>query len=241
MRVLLADDHPLMLEGLRNLLEAHDIDVVDVARDGVECLEKAREHHPDVILMDIGMPRCDGLCATGLVKAEMPEIKVVILSATADDHDLFEAVKRGASGYLLKSMDADELIDALHNALEDVPPLAPGLATRLLAEFARRDGPETDGVPASGSAADAGGTPGLPAGASPARAPEESLTARQEEVLALLAQGFSYKQVATRVSLTPRTVKYHVGEIMRKLHLSNRSQVLAYAGSRGMGPRPDQS
>ena len=223
MRVLLADDHRLMLEGLTNLLEAHGIEVVGVSEDGEECLQKARELKPDIILMDVGMPRCDGLCATRLVKSEMPEIKVVILSAAAEDHDLFEAVKSGATGFLLKNMDAKDLIEALDNALHDVPPLAPGLAARLLTEFART----ADPTPA--------------AAASPEVGAHEPLTVRQEEVLALLAQGLSYKQVATRVSLTPRTVKYHMGEIMRKLHLRNRAQVLAYAGSINLGTGPDQA
>ena len=113
MRVLLADDHQLMLEGLRSVLEAHGIEVVGMATDGLECLAEAREQHPDVILMEVAMPRCDGLRATRLVKSEMPEIQVIMLSATADDHDLFEAVKAGATGFLLKSMDAADLISAI--------------------------------------------------------------------------------------------------------------------------------
>ncbi len=263
MRVLLTDDHRLLLEGLRNLLEAHGIDVIGVAEDGYECLRKARELRPDIILMDIGMPRCDGLVATRLVKSEMPEIKVVILSATAEDHDLFEAVKSGATGFLLKSMDADDLIDALDNALHDVPPLAAGLAARLLAEFARGSAPPEGPAPSDARSAEAL-TPddaGRPLAASPSGAesstgvsarpdpaaqltaahpaPDEPLSVRQEEVLALLAQGLSYKEVAALVSLTPRTVKYHMGEIMRKLHLRNRAQALAYAGSLGLGGDPD--
>ena len=103
MRVLLADDHQLMLEGLRSVLEAHGIEVVGMATDGLECLAEAREQHPDVILMEVAMPRCDGLRATRLVKSEMPEIQVIMLSATADDHDLFEAVKAGATGFLALS------------------------------------------------------------------------------------------------------------------------------------------
>ncbi|MGB7961819.1 MAG: response regulator transcription factor [Propionicimonas sp.] len=262
MRVLLTDDHRLLLEGLRNLLEAHGIEVIGVAEDGYECLRKARELRPDIILMDIGMPRCDGLAATRLVKSEMPEIKVVILSATAEDHDLFEAVKSGATGFLLKSMNADDLIDALDNALHDVPPLAAGLAARLLAEFAR-SAPLAGPQPSDEGAADAltpddagrplvaspsrressSGVPGRPDSAAQLTAahpvPDDPLSVRQEEVLALLAQGLSYKEVAALVSLTPRTVKYHMGEIMRKLHLRNRAQALAYAGSLGLGGDPD--
>ena len=238
MRVLLADDHQLMLEGLRSVLEAHGIEVVGMATDGLECLAEAREQHPDVILMEVAMPRCDGLRATRLVKSEMPEIQVIMLSATADDHDLFEAVKAGATGFLLKSMDAADLISALKDALRDVPPLAPGLANRLLSEFARS-------YHSSAPAQIADPTPAEAPAAGDASGHDPRLTARQEEILTLLAQGQSYKEVAAQVWLTPRTIKYHMGEIMRKLHLDNRAQVLAYAGRRGLGvtangDRPDK-
>lgn len=236
MRVLLVDDHQLLLDGLRSLLTAHDVDVVGTARHGLECLAQARLLRPDVILMDVGIPVCDGLTATRLVKAELPEIKVIMLSAAADDQQLFEAVKSGAIGYLLKSMDADELMTALEDALNDVPPLAPSLAHRLLAEFSV---PAGRGQAASASMADVPSTVGQsrPTGASPGG--DHGLTDRQQDILGLLAKGLSYKEVAAQVWLTPRTVKYHVAEIMRKLHLSNRAQVLAYAGQRGLGLRPD--
>jgi DNA-binding NarL/FixJ family response regulator len=217
MRVLLADDHTLLVEGLRNLLEAHDIEVVGAAGNGREAAELARELLPDVILMDIRMPVCDGLSATRLIKAELPQIKIIVLTTSADEQDLFEAVKSGAGGYLLKSMDAESLIEALDDAQHDVPPFAPGLAARLLGEFARSaDDPAGTGSPSPPPEE----TPDL----------EEPLSPRQAEVLALIAQGLSYKEVGERVYLSPRTVKYHMAEIMRKLHLQNRAQVLAYAG-----------
>src|SRR5512139_112710 len=106
LRVLLVDDHSLFLEGLRNLLMSEGIQVVGLAKDGLEALAQARRLHPDVILMDIQMPRCDGVSATRLIKAEMPEIKIVMLTMSEDEHDLFEAVKSGASGYLLKRLEA---------------------------------------------------------------------------------------------------------------------------------------
>lgn len=226
MRVLLADDHQLLLDGLQTLLGAHGVEVVGTARDGLECLAQARRLRPDVILMDVSMPVCDGLAATRLVKAELPQIKVIMLSAAADDRELFEAVKSGAIGFLLKSMDADELIAALEDALNDVPPLAPGLMGRLLAEF-----PRGGGMLGAGRPEGADTSAEQPAGAGP-------LTERQYEILGMLAQGMSYKEVAEQVWLTPRTVKYHVGEIMRKLHLTNRAQVLAYAGQLGLGVEP---
>src|SRR5512139_2536353 len=108
LRVLLVDDHSLFLEGLRNLLVSEGVEVVGLAKDGLEALAQARRLRPDVILMDILMPRCDGVCATRLIKAELPECKVIILTVSEDEHDLFEAVKSCASGYLLKRLDAAE-------------------------------------------------------------------------------------------------------------------------------------
>ena len=148
MRVLLADDHALLLEGLQNLLEAHDIEVVGTARDGCEAAAQARKLRPEVILMDIRMPVCDGLCATRIIKSEMPEIKIVILTTSSEDQDLFEAIKSGAGGYLLKSMDAESLIEALHDAQQDIPPFASGLAARLMAEFARTTAASSAGTQA---------------------------------------------------------------------------------------------
>jgi DNA-binding NarL/FixJ family response regulator len=231
MRVLLADDHGLLVEGLRNLLEAHGVEVVGVAKDGVEAFARARELRPDVILMDIRMPICDGLTATRLIKAELPKIKIVVLTTSSDESDLFEAVKSGANGYLLKSMDAESLIEALNDAQQDIPPFAPGLAARLLNEFARVTEPAPNDALAASGDKEAASTLSTPAPG----LPMEALTARQAEVLALVAQGLQYKQVAQRVSLSPRTVKYHMAEIMRKLHVNNRAQVLAYAGSIGLG------
>jgi DNA-binding NarL/FixJ family response regulator len=137
MNVLLVDDNRLMLEGLQNLLEAHDIEVAGTAADGLAAVDLVRKRKPDLILMDIRMPRCDGLSATRLIKAEMPDAKIVILTTSIEDEDLFEAVKSGACGYLLKSMDSNELVEALHQAGQGTPPFSPGLAAKLLDEFAR--------------------------------------------------------------------------------------------------------
>jgi two-component system NarL family response regulator len=204
--VLLVDDHHLLLEGLQNLLTAHGVNVVGLAHDGLEAVEQARALQPDVILMDIRMPRCDGLEATRRIRAEMPEAKIVILTTSDADDDLFEAVKSGACGYLLKSMNADELVLCLQQAQEGVPPFSPGLATRLLAEFTRL----------------------AQRPATPADEPA-TLTPRQREVLLLVAEGLTYKEVGARLNLSPRTIKYHMAEIMAQLHLEHRAQVLAYA------------
>ena len=209
MRVLLADDHRLLLEGLSNLLEAHGIQVAGMARDGLEAVALARSLKPDLILMDIRMPNCDGLRATRLIKAEMPEVKIVILTTSTEDQDLFETVKSGACGYLLKSMDAEELVEALNQVQAGIPPFSPGLAQKLLDEFAQRGKPEVK--------------------------EEALLTDRQRQVLELVAEGLSYKEIGARLSLSPRTVKYHMAEIMQGLHLDHRAQVLAYAGRIGLG------
>jgi DNA-binding NarL/FixJ family response regulator len=227
MNVLLADDHRLLLEGLNNLLTAHGICVVGMARDGLEAIALARALEPDVILMDIRMPRCDGLEATRRIKAEMPGAKIVILTTSTEDQELFEAVKSGAFGYLLKSMDADELVECLEQARQGVPPFSPGLATKLLGEFAR-----LSASPAGGADAVRSGVPG----AKPASPTDSTpLTPRQREVLTLVAQGLAYKEVGARLGLSPRTVKYHMAEIMELLHLEHRAQVLAYAGRMGLG------
>jgi DNA-binding NarL/FixJ family response regulator len=228
MRVLLVDDHRLLLEGLTNLLEAHGVQVAGVAVDGLEAVTLARTLKPDVILMDIRMPRCDGLAATRLIKAETPEAKIVILTSSLEDQDLFDAIRSGACGYLLKSMDADELVICLEQAQHGIPPFSPGLAARLLEEFARLAAP-----------APAADDPGKVE----TRLQEtgETLTLRQRQVLALVAQGLSYKEVGTKLGLGSRTIKYHMAEIMEQLHLEHRAQVLAYAGRMGLGSKTSEA
>lgn len=221
MKILLVDDHSLLLQGLKKLLEVHDVQVAGLAKNGLEAIEQARTLKPDVILMDIRMPVCDGLAATRLIKAEMPEVKIIILTTSTEDQDLFEAVKSGACGYLLKSMDADELVEDLTQTMQGIPPFSPGLAEKLLGEFARINSP--DGVV----------SPPGPTG-TPEAASVTGLTARQTEVLTLLARGLSYKEAGARLNLSPNTIKYHMAEIMQQLHLQNRAQVLAYAGRMGL-------
>ena len=176
MRVLLVDDHRLLLEGLANLLEAHGVEIVGTAQDGWEAVEAARALRPDVILMDISMPKCDGLAATRLIRGEWQDARIVILTTSMQDNDLFEAVKSGAFGYLLKSMDADALVEALGQVQEGIPPFSPGLAARLLSEFTRLARPRSpDTAPES---------PAAPASTPVA---EPALTAGQREVLSLVA------------------------------------------------------
>ena len=210
MKVLLVDDHPLFMEGLQNLLGAMGIEVVGAAKNGLEAFEKAGTLRPEVILMDVRMPGCNGLEATRLIKAKFPEIRIVMLTASEADEDLFEAVKSGASGYLLKNLNAEELFSMLEALEQGEAPLSPGLAARVLKEFNRGEilGKEQE--------------------------EDQILTERQMEVLSLVAQGKTYKEVAESLYVTERTVKYHMGKILEKLHMRNRAQVIAYASHMGL-------
>lgn len=218
MRILLVDDHTLFLEGLSNLLKAGGFQVVGIAHDGLEALQLARALHPDSILMDIRMPRCDGIAATRLIKAELPEIKIVMLTTSADDAALFEALKCGASGYLLKNLEIGQLFDYLAALDRGEAPLSPELSALLLREFARQANALDDNAGA--------GRPGA--------APGSELTARQAEILVLVADGLSYKEIGARLNLSEHTVKYHMAETLHRLHLRNREEVAAYALRRGL-------
>ena len=219
MRVLLVDDHRLFLEGLHNLLNAQGIDVAGLANDGLDALAAARRLRPDVILMDIQMPRCDGVTATRLIKAEMPACKIVMLTISEDEQDLFEAVRSGACGYLLKRLDAAELFTYLDDLQAGHPPFSPGLAHKLLAEFARQRDAH------------------VPAAASPP--PDNTgLSPRQVQILTLVADGLTYHEVGQAIGIAERTVKYHMGEILAQLHLQNRAQVIAFAAQMGL-TRPE--
>jgi DNA-binding NarL/FixJ family response regulator len=226
LRILLVDDHSLFLEGLRNLLMSEGIQVIGMAHDGLEALSQARHLRPDVILMDINMPRCDGVAATRLIKAEMPEIKIVILTMSENEHDLFEAVKSGASGYLLKRLEASDFFAYLAELQAGQPPFSPGLAEKILKEFINSSSHPTP-------------QPGLdPNAAGLNNSIEEALSSRQMQILTLVAQGQTYRQVAETIGLSVRTVKYHMSEILDSLHLSNRAQVIAYAARMGL-TRPE--
>jgi len=216
MKILLVDDHGLFLEGLANLLQAGGYAVVGAARDGLEALQMARTLRPEVILMDVRMPRCDGLSATRLIHAEMPETKIVMLTTSAEEDDLFEAIRCGASGYLLKNLEPDQLFDYLTGLERGEAPLSRELSASLLREFSRQV------TALEGHPGDAGG------GASP------DLTPREREILVLVADGLTYKEVGATLSLSEHTVKYHMGEVLKRLHLKNREQVVAYALRTGL-------
>ncbi len=218
MRVLLVDDHPLFLEGLKNFLTAHGIQVVGTAGDGLEALAQARALRPDLILMDILMPRCDGLAATRLIKAEMPDIRVIILTVSQDDNDLFEAIRSEASGYVYKNLSADRFFALLIGLDQGEPALSPGLATKIMKEFARLTSSSSESV-------------------SPDEGATGNLSPRQVEILTLVAQGLTYGQVAAALCLTEATVKYHMREILKELQLENRTQAVGYAMHAGLSTR----
>ncbi|MFO8091283.1 MAG: response regulator transcription factor [Desulfatiglandaceae bacterium] len=218
MRVLLVDDHPLFLEGLKTLLTLRGVEVVGSARDGLEALEKARALRPEVILMDVRMPNMDGLTATRLIKAEMPDTRVVMLSMSEDDQDLFEAIKYGACGYLIKTEDTEKFFELLQGLVRGEAPLSPRLAGRVLEEFARKGR--------------SGGSPVEQVGKE-----EEALTARQMQVLTLVAQGLTYKEVGAKLFISERTIKYHMGEILERLHMENRREAIEFAKRLKLGKR----
>ncbi len=233
MKVLLVDDHPLFLEGLHNLLVSEGIQVIGMAHDGLEALAQARRLRPQVILMDIQMPNCDGVAATRLIKAEMPEIKIVMLTMSEDDNDLFEAVKSGASGYLLKRLEAADFFSYLTELQAGHPPFSPGLAEKILREFSHSMVKDTE----SRGDGDTGKEAPEKRGKGEGEKKEGELSARQMQILTLVAQGQTYRQVAETIGIAERTVKYHMAEILECLHLQNRAQVLAYAARRGLTQR----
>ena len=209
MRLLIADDHPLFRDGLHSLLEARGMEVVGEARNGREAVEQARRLQPDVVLMDLNMPELNGLAATRLLSTQQPGIKVVILTASEDDADLFEAIKSGAQGYILKNLESGDFFRLLDGVARGEPALTPGLAKRLLGEFARP-------APAPRPIMDETGS--------------QALTDRERDVLQLLVQGVtSNRELAERLVVSENTVKYHLRNILDKLHVQNRAQVVAYA------------
>lgn len=217
-RILLVDDHPLFRQSLQALLNAHGYCVAGTAGDGFAALSLARTVRPSLILMDIDMPRCDGLTATKLIKAEMPEVKIVMLTVSASDDHLFDAIKSGACGYLLKSHSADQFLELIAQVKAGGAALPPDLAARVLAEFSRQANQPGDG---------------------PSRA-ADGLTQRQTEILTLVARGLTYAAVSELLHLSESTIRYHMAQIMERLHLTNRSQVIAYAAGHGLLPPAKQ-
>ena len=206
MRILIADDHALFRDSLRSLLEAHDLEVVAEAKDGKEAVEMAWETKPDVVLMDLTMPEMDGLEATKQLSAELPDVKVIILTASDDDTHLFDAIKAGAKGYLLKDLESGQFFSLLEGVERGEPALTPAVAHKLLEEFAR------------------------PKRQMKEQYDPDALTDRERQVLELMVQGTtSNRKLAKLLGVSENTIKFHVRNILDKLHLHNRAQVVAYA------------
>jgi two-component system nitrate/nitrite response regulator NarL len=209
-RVLVADDHKLFRQGLISLMTAHEnmVEVVGEAATGEEVIRLTDELRPDVVLMDIYMPNGDGLQATKEIKARFPKTAVVMLTSSEKDEHLYEAVRLGASGYLLKSLDAEELFDLLSGVTQGEAAMTRAMASKLLKGVAKRSASESEG--------------------------EEVLTEREISVLRLVAKGASNPQIAEALCISVNTVKFHLKNILAKLQLENRIQVATYAVRSGL-------
>ncbi len=210
-RILIADDHNLFRRGLRRILgDYDDLDVIGEATDGQEAVALAGRLHPDIVLMDVGMPGMSGPEATHLIRTAHPETQVIMLTVSDRDEDLFTAIKAGARGYLLKNAETADLLEAIRCVHIGEAMIAPSMAVRLLEEFGTlaREAPETS----------LAGT----------------LSEREVEVLRLVAQGFANKEIADQLSLSEHTVKSHLRNILDKLHLRSRAHAAAYAVQAGL-------
>jgi DNA-binding NarL/FixJ family response regulator len=212
LRILLVDDHILFRKGMASLLDMReDLQVVGEASDGFEGIKAARALLPDLILMDVNMPHCDGLEATSVIKKEMPHVKIVMLSASESDQDLFEAIKVGAQGYLLKDLEPYQLYDLLESLSRGETPLSGTMATKILKEFSKPDKEEQQTVDY-----------------------EEALTDREIDILKLVAEGLTNKEISEQLVISENTVKIHLRNILEKLQLKNRIQAAVYAVRQGM-------
>lgn len=211
-RILLADDHILFREGLAGIIGAQpDLQVVGEANDGLEAFVKAQELKPDLILMDVQMPGMDGIEAVRQVKQVLPETIIVMLTVRSDDDMLFEALKNGAQGYLLKEIRSQELLEMLRGALRGEAAISPNLAGRVLSEFRRLS---KGGIVASDD--------------------DNELTEREEQVLSQVSNGATDKEIAAALSISLNTVKTHMRNILSKLHVSTRREAAKVAKSKGL-------
>jgi DNA-binding NarL/FixJ family response regulator len=206
-RVLLADDHTLVLEGFRKLLEEH-CDLVGTAEDGRALIDAAERLQPDVVLLDISMPRLNGIDAARILKKQHPNMKFIFVTMHADPSYVNEAFKAGASGYLLKRSAAQELIQAIHAVTKGDYYVTPLITKDVISAFI------------------ATGQPRIPAA--------DDLTARQREILQLVAEGFSAKEIAAQLNLSHRTIEFHKAKIMEVLNLHTTADLVKYAVSHGL-------
>lgn len=204
-RLLLADDHPMLRDGLRRSLTEEGFEVVGEASDGFEAIDLAGELRPQVVLMDVTMPNCDGVEATRRIRASLPDVKVVMLTMHADKDVLQRALQAGASGYLVKDCSLDEIADAVRMAADDAA-LSPSLASSMLEEVRRLEDPDSERI----------------------------VTKREEEVLQLIADGCSTGEVAERLYISQKTVKNHLASIYQKLDARDRTQAVLQAVRMGI-------
>lgn len=206
-RILIADDHELVRQGLVALLSVKPgVEVIGQAKDGVEAVAMANSLRPDIILMDLLMPRKNGIEATREIKTENPDARILIITSFAEDENVYQAIKAGALGYLLKDSSPQELMQAIHNVCNGRMSLHPNIALKLIEELNRpTESPATD----------------------------DPLTEREVEVLKLIAKGRSNQEIAEKLIVSKRTVGAHVSNILSKLHLANRTQAALYALRKG--------
>jgi DNA-binding NarL/FixJ family response regulator len=213
--ILLADDHNVLRQGIAQMLDAQpDMKVVAQADNGSDAVALARRHQPSIALLDINMPEMDGVEATRRITAEFPETGVIILTMYRRDDYVFEAIKAGANGYLLKEVELDELLEAICAVAQGEAVIDPAIASRLLAEF--RQPQKTE------------------------ETPESALSDRDVDILRLVAQGLPNQEIADQLFISEKTVRNRLSLLFRQLHLKNRTEAALYAMREGL-VRPDQS
>ncbi len=207
-RILIADDHTIVRTGVRMILEAEtDFAVVGEALDGQQALEMVESLHPDLVLMDIAMPVMNGLEATRQIKARFPEVNILVLTMHRSDEYFFEMLKAGAAGYVLKTSNMDELVLAVRAAAQGDVFLSPNMANRLLRDYLSRLDDENE--------------------------PAASLSGREREIMLLLAEGYSTKEIADKLVISSSTVHTHRNNLMKKLNLTSRYELIQYARKHG--------
>ena len=207
-RILIVDDHAIVREGQRSLIDTEPgMELVGEAADGIQAIEMARALQPDVILLDLLMPHKGGIKATREIKEQNPEARILILTSFAEDEKVYVAIKAGALGYLLKDTSPQELLAAIREVYRGEPSMSPSIAQKLMSELVR----SSSQVPT-----------------------EEALTAREVEILVLVAQGLPNREIAETLVISERTVRTHVSNILTKLHLANRTQAALYALREGL-------
>ncbi|MFQ5455146.1 MAG: response regulator [Nitrospirota bacterium] len=213
MRILVVDDHTLFRKGIIGLLEKQDdMEVVGEAINGVDGVEKAKELKPDVVLMDLMMPKMNGIKAAKAIKKEMSDIDIIMLTVSEDDENLFEAVKAGAKGYILKNVEPEQLVKSIGFLFKGEAVISRTMATKIISEFtqmAKKIGPQTTEK-------------------------TEELSPREKEILQHLSQGSTNKEIANTLYIAENTVKLHIRHILRKLHLKTRVQAALYTLTEGI-------